>query len=88
MTFAKELKKWRGDMRQKNACDVIGIPLPTFKAWEQGVNKPNELSICEARWRMAAFKKGEPLQVYKAKYLAIIQQVAQEIITKPKSKTP
>lgn len=85
MTFAQELKIWRGEMRQKNACDIIGVSLPTLKSWEQGVNRPNELTMCEARWRMAAFKNGEPLQVYKAKYLAIIQQVSSEIINRPKS---
>ena len=85
MTFSQELKKWRGDMRQKNACDIIGIPLPTLKSWEQGVNEPNELAKCEVRWRMAAYARGESLQVYKAKYLQIIQQVVSEIQIKRKS---
>ena len=87
MTFSQELKKWSGDMRQKNACDIIGIPLPTLKSWEQDVNEPSELTKCEVRWRMAAYARGESLQVYKAKYLQIIQQVALEILNKPKTKT-
>ena len=87
MDFGQELKKWRGNMRQKNACDVIGIPLPTLKSWEQGVNEPNELAKCEVRWRMAAYTQGESLQTYKSRYLQIIQRAASEILSKPKAKT-
>lgn len=72
MTFAEELKTWRGKMGQKNACDVIGIPISTLKAWEQGVNEPNNLAMSEARWRMAAFRKGVPVEIYKRRYIAII----------------
>lgn len=43
MSFAQDLKKWRGNVLQKNACDVFGISLNAFEAWEQGVNEPHEL---------------------------------------------
>jgi len=80
MTFAEEIKRWRGELRQKNACDIIGVPLVTFKTWEQGVSEPKDLAKCEVRWRMAAFQKGVPVEVYKLRYLSVIKQVAAEIL--------
>ena len=88
MTFAEELKQWRGTLRQKEIVDLFGVPLVTYQAWERGSREPKDLTKSEMRWRMAAYKKGESVQAYKAKYLQIIQQVVSEILTKPKVKTP
>ena len=88
MTFSQELKQWRklrGDMRQKNACEVLGVPIQTYKTWEQGVYEPSDLAKSGARWHMAAYNEGVSVEIYQLRYLSVIKQVAAEIINKKKS---
>ena len=82
VTFANELKAWRkrnGDMLQKNACDVFGVPLKTLQNWEQGIGFENPLAKEQIRWRMAAVDAGVSVEFYRARYLQVIKQVAAEI---------
>ena len=86
MTFADELRKWRGNkMAQKNACDVFGVSIAAYRAWEQGVNEPGELAKESIRWRMAASDAGVSLQAYRQRYLSVIKGVASEIIVPAKN---
>jgi DNA-binding transcriptional regulator YiaG len=39
-TFAERLKQWRGGLRQKEAAEKLGLPLPTFRKWENGKRTP------------------------------------------------
>ena len=87
MSFKDELLKWRGARCQKQVNDIIGIPLETYKKWEQGVVKPTELAQETVRWKMAADSAGVPVAVYHGQYRAVIMQVVSEILNKPKTKT-
>ena len=82
MTFATELKNWRkrnGNMLQKNACDVFGVPLKTFQNWEQGMGTEHPMIREQARWRMAAVDAGVSVEFYRAQYIRVIKQVSAEI---------
>lgn len=52
-SFNKELKKWRGKRRQKEAAEVLKVSLRTYQNWEQGENTPGSLTLAELRRRMA-----------------------------------
>lgn len=43
--FAKKLKSWRGRRYQKEAADVLRVPLRTYQSWEAGVNEP--ANVCK-----------------------------------------
>ena len=79
MTFAEELKNWRGKKFQKEVHEMFGVKIETYQKWEQGVNEPSELAKRQARWIMAAESLGVPLQVYTHHYQIIIKRVAEEI---------
>lgn len=79
MTFSDELKKWRGSDLQKNACDVFGVPIDTYRKWEQGVNTPIGAALKYVRLVMAAKDAGVPVQQYIHNYQSVIKQVAAEI---------
>lgn len=40
--FKDRLKKWRGKKYQKEAADLLGVPLPTYRKWECGKRTPNK----------------------------------------------
>ena len=42
--FNETLRKWRGPMTQEQAAKVIGVPLGTYRNWEQGVREPRGLA--------------------------------------------
>jgi DNA-binding transcriptional regulator YiaG len=42
MSFAEELRAWRGKRLQKQAADVLAVPLDTYRSWEHGQNEPRE----------------------------------------------
>lgn len=52
MTFAEELKQWRGQVYQKNACEVLGVKLSVYQSWECGRHEPGELAKSHLRWLM------------------------------------
>lgn len=52
-SFARQLKQWRGSRPQKQAADILQVPLKTYQNWEQSENEPNALSLEELRRRMA-----------------------------------
>lgn len=82
MSFSNDLKKWRGNRRQKEVHELFGISLACYQAWEQGVNVPTALALEQARWRMAAVDAGVSVEFYRARYLQVIKQVATEIQNK------
>ncbi len=56
MTFAEELKKWRGKLLQKEAAEILKVPLDSYRAWEYGNREPYDaLSKSEIQNRMAAY---------------------------------
>lgn len=82
MNFDRDLKIWRGKRLQKEVTDIIGVPLETYKKWEQGFTEPSDLAKEQARWRMAADESGVSMQIYKARYFQIIHSVAKEILSR------
>jgi len=52
MTLAEELKKWRGNLRQKEAASKLDIPLPTYRKYEYGERTPTKLALPELKRRM------------------------------------
>jgi DNA-binding XRE family transcriptional regulator len=38
--FAARLRRWRGDLRQKEAAAIIGVHLRTYQFWEAGIHAP------------------------------------------------
>ena len=83
MTFAEELKQWRGQWRggglQKNACDFFGVSIDVYKAWELGRTEPSELAKKQIRMMIQAQHAGVPVEVYIHYYWRVIKQVAAEI---------
>ena len=79
MSFAEDLKKWRGTRCQKQVCDFFGVKLETFRAWEQGVNLPSDLARKQIYLIMAAESAGVTLATYMQHYYRAIKQVAAEI---------
>lgn len=62
MIFAHELRAWRAslgaDVPQEVAAEILGVPLATYRNYEQGRTKPQHvdvlrLALAEAarRWR-------------------------------------
>jgi len=51
-SFAKELKKWRGQRGQKEVADLIDVNLRTYEGWELGRN-PSRYAINRAKRKMA-----------------------------------
>lgn len=41
--FASRLRKWRGKRYQKNAAQVLGVELQTYRNWEYGLSKPSSV---------------------------------------------
>jgi hypothetical protein len=57
MAFAQELKSWRGKLLQKEAADILKVPLDTYRAWEHGQHEPKEVvTKSEIVRRMAEYK--------------------------------
>lgn len=52
MNFTEELRTWRGKLRQKEAADLLKIPLPSYRKYENGKRTPNKLAMAELRRRM------------------------------------
>jgi DNA-binding XRE family transcriptional regulator len=40
VVFREKLLNWRGSKTQKEAADILGVPLPTYRNWEYGINEP------------------------------------------------
>jgi DNA-binding transcriptional regulator YiaG len=52
MTFAEELKAWRGNRKQAEVCGELLASVHTYRAWERGVNVPGALALEQLRWLM------------------------------------
>ena len=50
--FKDRLRKWRGRLMQKEAADILGVPLATLRKWEYGKRTPKALTLCEIERRM------------------------------------
>lgn len=50
--FKDRLRKWRGRLLQKEAADVLGVPVATLRKWEYGKRTPKSLTLCEVERRM------------------------------------
>ena len=78
-SFCEKLKKWRGNTPQKIACETLGVNIKTLQAWEQGVNRPQELIQEIILARMSFCTEQKPWAFWKFKYTEAIKQVAAEI---------
>lgn len=38
--FGEKLRKWRGKRLQKEAADILGVPVMTLRNWEWSRRKP------------------------------------------------
>jgi DNA-binding transcriptional regulator YiaG len=43
-TLATKLRLWRGKRYQKEAADIIGVPLWTYRNWEMGRKTPTKFT--------------------------------------------
>ena len=66
-------------MPQKIACEVVGVRLATFIAWEQKINIPNDIVQDTIRTRMSFCTEFKPWNFWRIKYGEAIKQVAAEI---------
>ncbi len=49
----KKLRIWRGRLFQKEAADLLGIPVSTYRKYEYGKRSPTKLALAELERRMA-----------------------------------
>lgn len=42
MTFAEELRAWRGKLLQKEAAEILKVPLDTYRGWEHSQREPSD----------------------------------------------
>ena len=87
MTFKDDLVKWRGKRCQKEVNDIIGVPLETYKKWEQGAIEPSALARETVLWRMSADSAGVPVDYLKGLYRTTIMQVVSEILNQKTKST-
>ena len=52
MTFAKELKLWRGDRTPKEVHSDLGVPLRTYYSWEESEREPSKWVQSQLREKM------------------------------------
>lgn len=45
MPFKMELRRWRKKRTQSVAASLLGVPLDTYRNWEQGRNTPSLLAM-------------------------------------------
>ena len=45
ITFRKQLRRWRKNRSQPEAAAMLGVPLATYRNWEQGRNEPTEFVV-------------------------------------------
>jgi transcriptional regulator with XRE-family HTH domain len=51
--FKDRLRLWRGNLRQKEAAEKLGVPYATYRKWEIGKRTPGKLTAAELERRMA-----------------------------------
>jgi len=44
-TFRKQLRRWRKNRSQQKAAEILGVPLATYRNWEQGRNEPPKFAL-------------------------------------------
>jgi len=57
--FGEKLKRWRGNLPRKQAAAFLGVPVPTYDAWERGTRTPHNCCVCCLEERM--FTAGIPI---------------------------
>jgi len=50
--FAELLKKWRGTRYQKEAAEILGVPIQTLRKWEYGKRTPKKITQEALKARM------------------------------------
>jgi hypothetical protein len=50
--FGEELRMWRGRRLQKEAADILDIPIGTYRKYEYNQRTPNRYAIIEIKRRM------------------------------------
>lgn len=55
--FKDKLVRWRGRLMQKEAADLLGVPLATLRKWEYGKRTPKAITLCEIERRMNQAEK-------------------------------
>ena len=52
--FKQQLQAWRKktNILQKQAADILGVPVRTYQAWETGVHEPGALAKVVINERM------------------------------------
>jgi DNA-binding transcriptional regulator YiaG len=61
--FKQQLKAWRSktNILQKQAADILGVPVRTYQAWETGLHEPGALAkvVINERMTEEAVKKAD-----------------------------
>lgn len=52
MLLKDKLRIWRGKLYQKEAAEILGIPLATYRKYESGKRTPNKLALAELERRI------------------------------------
>jgi transcriptional regulator with XRE-family HTH domain len=50
--LADRLRLWRGKRYIKEAADILGIPIGTYRKYEEGKRTPNKLALAELERRL------------------------------------
>lgn len=50
--FSTRLRKWRGNLSQRQAAIALGVPVGTYRKWEYGERVPNAYAMAEVERRM------------------------------------
>ncbi len=55
--WSSTIRLWRGRRLQKQAADILGIPIRTLQAYEYGLSRPDPIRKVELLRRMEAGKE-------------------------------
>ena len=61
IAWKDRVRQWRGKLTQKEAADIIGVPAPTWRAWEYGKRTPKKASAIEFERRMESHPNEQPI---------------------------
>lgn len=50
--LSREIREWQKTRCDKESAVLLGIPLPTFRAYKRGLRIPNKLAYEELKRRM------------------------------------
>jgi DNA-binding transcriptional regulator YiaG len=43
--FRKQLRRWRKARSQEECAILLGVPVATYRNWEQGRNEPSDVAM-------------------------------------------